>query len=184
MRIERAFGHYLAPTIVAQLCESEEEIQLGGEIRDITVIFADLSGFTATSDTMGPTELMELTNRYFKVMVESIDEHGGYVDKFIGDSVMAIWGAPSSIPDAAGQGAGLLLRHPAAREGPARKPRGIDPAGFDVKVGVASGPAIVGNVGSPSRLGYTALGDTINLAARLEKVCSASDVPSSSTRAR
>ena len=177
VRIQRAFGHYLAPSIVAQLSESEEEIKLGGEIRDITVIFADLTGFTATSDTMGPGELMELTNRYFKVMVESIDEHGGYVDKFIGDSVMAIWGAPTSVADAPGRALDccfdILQRVKALRE----SRTGIDPAGFDVKVGVASGPAIVGNVGSPSRLSYTALGATINLAARLEKVCSAFGCP-------
>ena len=157
VRIQLAFGHYLAPSIVAQLSESEEEIKLGGEIRDVTVIFADLTGFTATSDTMGPAELMELTNRYFKVMVESIDEHGGYVDKFIGDSVMAIWGAPTSIADAPGKALDccfdILQRVKALRE----SRTGIDPAGFDVKVGVASGPAIVGNVGSPSRLSYTAL---------------------------
>lgn len=176
-RVERAFGHYLAPTVVAQLSDSEEEVKLGGETRDITVIFADLSGFTATSDTMGPAELMELTNRYFQVMVESIDAHGGYVDKFIGDSVMAIWGAPSTIADAPGRALDccfdIMRRVKVLRESRA----GIDPAGFDVKVGLASGPAIVGNVGSPSRLSYTALGATINLAARLEKVCSAFGCP-------
>lgn len=171
-RIEHAFGHYLAPAIVAQLADNEEEIRLGGELREITVIFADLSGFTSTSDTMGPAELMELTNRYLTVMVESIDAHGGYVDKFIGDAVMAIWGAPSTLADTAGRAMAccfdILKRVRALKEARA----GIDPAGFDVKVGFASGPAIVGNVGAPRRLSYTALGATINLAARLEKVCS------------
>ena len=171
-RIEHAFGHYLAPAIVSQLAENEEEVRLGGELREITVIFADLSGFTSTSDTMGPGELMELTNRYLTVMVESIDAHGGYVDKFIGDAVMAIWGAPSSLQDTAGRAMAccfdILKRVRALKESRA----GIDPAGFDVKVGFASGPAIVGNVGAPRRLSYTALGATINLAARLEKVCS------------
>jgi adenylate cyclase len=171
-RIEHAFGHYLAPAVVAQLAENEEEIRLGGELREITVIFADLSGFTSTSDTMGPGELMELTNRYLTVMVESIDAHGGYVDKFIGDAVMAIWGAPSTVQDTAGRAMAccfdILKRVRALKQARA----GIDPAGFDVKVGFASGPAIVGNVGAPRRLSYTALGATINLAARLEKVCS------------
>jgi adenylate cyclase len=170
--LERAFGHYLAPAIVAQLADNEEEVRLGGELREVTVIFADLSGFTSTSDTMGPGELMELTNRYLTVMVESIDEHGGYVDKFIGDAVMAIWGAPSTVQDTAGRAMAccfdILRRVRALKESRA----GIDPAGFDVKVGFASGPAIVGNVGAPRRLSYTALGATINLAARLEKVCS------------
>ena len=172
-RVERAFGHYLAPAIVAQLSEADEELQLGGQIRDITVIFADLSGFTATSDTMDPASLMELTNRYFKVIVEAIDESGGYVDKFIGDSVMAIWGAPASVANpplnAVASAFEILKRVDALR----KLGSGKDVATFDVKIGMSTGPAIVGNVGAPRRLSYTALGPTVNLAARLEKVCSA-----------
>ena len=171
-RVERAFGHYLAPAIVAQLSEADEELHLGGQIRDITVIFADLAGFTATSDTMDPASLMELTNRYFKVIVEAIDESGGYVDKFIGDSVMAIWGAPASVANpplnAVASAFEILKRVEALRKLGAGK----GAASFDVKIGMSTGPAIVGNVGAPRRLSYTALGPTVNLAARLEKVCS------------
>jgi adenylate cyclase len=171
-RMERAFGCYLAPAIVNQLAEEEVDLQLGGEERDITVMFADLSNFTAISDTMPPRELMELTNRYFKVIVEVIDETGGYVDKFIGDSVMALWGAPAAATDAPARAlkSALLIQQRVESMKSEEAARGL--ATFDVKMGISSGPAIVGNVGAPRRLSYTALGATINLAARLEKVCS------------
>jgi class 3 adenylate cyclase/CHASE2 domain-containing sensor protein len=170
-RMETAFGCYLAPQIVAQLSEEGSDLKLGGEVREITVMFADLSNFTAISDTMQPTELMELTNRYFKVIVGVIDEMGGYVDKFIGDSVMAMWGAPASAQDSAARAvasAFLIDQRVSALNSAAPG----DTAKFGVKIGISSGPAIVGNVGTPRRLSYTALGSTVNLAERLEKVCS------------
>jgi adenylate cyclase len=140
-------------------------------VREITVMFADLSNFTAISDTMPPTELMELTNRYFKVIVGVIDEMGGYVDKFIGDSVMAMWGAPASAQDSAARAvASAFLIDQRVSE--LNSAASGDSAKFGVKIGISSGPAIVGNVGTPRRLSYTALGSTVNLAERLEKVCS------------
>jgi adenylate cyclase len=120
---------------------------------------------------MPPAELMELTNRYFKVIVEVIDKMGGYVDKFIGDSVMAMWGAPASAHDAAARAlaSAFLIEQRIGELNAAPSER--DSAKFGVKIGISSGPAIVGNVGTPRRLSYTALGATVNLAARLEKVC-------------
>ena len=170
-RMESAFGCYLAPEIVRQLSEEDIDLHLGGEVREISVMFADLSNFTAISDTMPPAELMELTNRYFKVIVEVIDEMGGYVDKFIGDAVMAMWGAPASATDSAAQAleSAFLIEQ---RVGELRSAaQGGDFSKFDVKIGIGTGPAIVGNVGTPRRLSYTALGATVNLAERLEKVC-------------
>jgi adenylate cyclase len=169
-RLERAFGCYLAPSIVSQL--SDSDLRLGGEEREVAVMFADLNNFTTISDTMGPTELMELTNRYLEVIVEVIDEMGGYVDKFIGDCVMALWGAPAGVPniqERALRSAFLIqqrMRHLKSNRS------GKDRAGFDAKIAISCGRAIVGNVGAPRRLSYTALGATVNLAARLEKVCS------------
>ena len=172
-RLETAFGCYLAPQIVRQLSEEGSDLHLGGELREITVMFADLRNFTGISDTMPPAKLMKLMNRYFKVMVKVIDRMGGYVDKFIGDSVMAMWGAPASASDAAARAlnsAFLIQRRVHALKSAAP---GSDFPRLDVKIGISSGPAIVGNVGAPHRLSYTALGATVNLAARLEKVCSA-----------
>ncbi len=171
-RMESAFGCYLAPELVRQMSEEDIDLKLGGEVRDITVMFADLSNFTAISDTMPPAELMELTNLYFKVIVGVIDEMGGYVDKFIGDSVMAMWGAPASAHDSAARAvaSAFLIDHRVSELNAAASQS--DSAKFGVKIGISSGPAIVGNVGTPRRLSYTALGAAVNLAARLEKVCS------------
>jgi adenylate cyclase len=171
-RMETAFGCYLAPELVRQMSEEDRELHLGGEVREITVMFADLTNFTAVSDTMPPAELMELTNRYFKVIVEVIDHMGGYVDKFIGDSVMAMWGAPATAADSAERAvrsAFLIDQRVSELNASASATHS---AKFGVKIGISSGPAIVGNVGTPRRLSYTALGATVNLAARLEKVCS------------
>ncbi|MEP7182520.1 MAG: adenylate/guanylate cyclase domain-containing protein [Betaproteobacteria bacterium] len=176
-RLETTFGCYLAPAIVSQLANADTDVALGGEEREITVMFADLSNFTGISDTMGPAELMKLTNRYFKIIVEVIDGMGGYVDKFIGDSVMAIWGAPARMPDAAAKAlASALAIQAQVRAMNARRAGGEEPR-FEVKIGISTGPAIVGNVGTPKRLSYTALGATVNLAARLEKVCSTFGCP-------
>ncbi len=171
-RMESAFGCYLAPELVRQMSEEDIDLHLGGEVREISVMFADLTNFTAISDTMPPAELMELTNRYFKVIVEVIDDMGGYVDKFIGDSVMAMWGAPASAADYAERAvkSAFLIDQRVSELNAAASPG--NSAKFGVKIGIASGPAIVGNVGTPRRLSYTALGPIVNLAARLEKVCS------------
>ena len=169
--METAFGCYLAPQVVRQLSEEGLAVQLGGEVREVTVMFADLSNFTGISDTMQPAELMELTNRYFKVIVKVIDRMGGYVDKFIGDSVMAMWGAPASTPDSAARALTSAFAIQRRIRELKNATGSTDLAKFDVKIGISSGPAIVGNVGAPRRLSYTALGATVNLAARLEKVC-------------
>ncbi len=171
-RMETAFGCYLAPELVRQMSEEDRELHLGGEVREITVMFADLTNFTAVSDTMPPAELMELTNRYFKVIVEVIDHMGGYVDKFIGDSVMAMWGAPASAADSAERAVKSAFLIDQRVSGLNASAAAEHSAKFGVKIGISSGPAIVGNVGTPRRLSYTALGATVNLAARLEKVCS------------
>lgn len=171
-RLEKAFGCYLAPAIVTQLGNAENEVQLGGEEREVTVMFADLTNFTAISDTMSPADLMGLTNSYFRIIVEVIDEMGGYVDKFIGDAVMALWGAPAKVTGAPALALESALRIQQRVQQLKASQGGRDIAVFDAKVGISTGPAIVGNVGAPKRLSYTALGATINLAARLEKVCS------------
>ena len=169
-RVEYAFGHYLAPAVVERLVASDASLRLGGELREVSIMFADLSGFTALSGKVGPEKLMELTNRYLQIIAEEVDRSGGYVDKFIGDAVMAIWGAPADEPDHADRAAGAALaivtRIAAARA--EDRARGED--GFSVKIGINAGVATVGNVGAPKRYNYTAVGETVNIAARLEGV--------------
>jgi adenylate cyclase len=169
-QIQHAFGHYLAPEIVRGLGEEGAALKLGGEMREVTVMFADLGGFTALSGQVSPALLMELTNRYLAFIAEAVEATGGYVDKFIGDAVMAIWGAPLGDPEHATHATDAALRVAdriaAAHAADLAEGR----PGFSVKMGLNSGPAIVGNVGTANRYNYTAVGETVNLASRLEGV--------------
>jgi adenylate cyclase len=169
-RIRSAFCHYLAPSIVDRLAESEAELHLGGERREVTIMFADLSGFTAMSTRLPPEELMTLTNSYHALMVEAVEATGGYVNQFVGDAVMAIFGAPVPDPDHAASAARAALRVVASvmQAKTDADARGVP--GYAVKIGLNSGPAVVGNVGAPKRYNYTTVGETVNIAARLEGV--------------
>jgi adenylate cyclase len=167
-RITAAFGHYLAPSIVQVLAEGGAPT-LGGETREITVMFADLSGFTAMSGRMPPEELVALTNSYLRLIVEEVERTGGYVDKFIGDAVMAFWNAPlddaNHVGNAVDSALAAVRRIEAQSAGtPEGEPR------FSVKIGIETGQAVVGNVGTEGRCNYTAVGETVNVAARLESV--------------
>jgi class 3 adenylate cyclase len=167
-RVQEAFGHYLAPSIVDRLSEHEAELRLGGERREVTVMFADLSGFTALSGKVAPEELMELTNGYLGLIVDAVETTGGYVDKFIGDAVMALWGAPLPDPDHAASAARAALRARASvMQAKAAADQRGEP-GYMVKIGLNTGSAVVGNVGAARRYNYTAIGETVNVAARLE----------------
>lgn len=168
--VQRVFGHYLAPVLVDQLAAAEKLPELGGERREVTVMFADLSGFTSLSGRIPAAALMNLTNQYLTVISEEIDKAGGYVDKFIGDAVMAVWGAPAYEPSHARKavGAALTIARRIADERMASLARGEE--GFWIKIGINSGPAVVGNAGSPRRLSYTVVGETVNLAARFESL--------------
>jgi adenylate cyclase len=169
-RIRSAFCYYLAPSLVSQLVDSEAPLRLGGERREVTIMFADLSGFTALSTQLSPEELMALTNSYHALMVEAVEAFGGYVNQFVGDAVMAIFGAPVPQPDHAACAARAALRIVASvMQAKADADRRGMP-GYAVKIGLNTGPAVVGNVGAPERYNYTAVGETVNIAARLESV--------------
>lgn len=168
--IQRAFGRYLAPSVVAELADNPGQLKLGGTVRPVSIMFADLSGFTRLSTTVGPERLVALTNEYLAIIADVVDESGGYVDKYIGDAVMAIWGAP--VPDsghaAAAVTAALNMKQRIEEAGAAAQARG-DHA-FGIKIGVYSGEAVVGNVGSSRRYNYTAVGETVNVASRMESL--------------
>ncbi|MGA7260288.1 MAG: adenylate/guanylate cyclase domain-containing protein [Stellaceae bacterium] len=169
-RIRSAFCHYLAPSLVDRLVDSEADLHLGGERREVTIMFADLSGFTAMSTKLPPEELMTLTNSYHALMVEAVEANGGYINQFVGDAVMAIFGAPVTNPDHAACAARAALRVGASvmQVKTDADRRGVP--GYAVKIGLNSGPAVIGNVGAPKRYNYTAVGETVNIAARLESV--------------
>ena len=168
--IENAFNHYLSPSIVAKLAEDPGTLKLGGERRVITVMFADLSGFTTMSGQVEPEILTAKMNKYLGLVSEQVEATGGYVDKFIGDAVMAIWGAPATDPNHAVNGVRAALGALESVERARLYDQALGEPGFSIKFGINSGPAVVGNVGTERRYNYTAVGQTVNIASRLEAV--------------
>jgi class 3 adenylate cyclase len=169
-RIEHAFSHYLAPQVVERLSEDATALRLGGELREVTVMFADLSGFTALSGRVSAEVLTRVTNEYLGYIVEEVESTGGYVDKFIGDAVMAMWGAPAADPRHATNAVRAALAAVARIHAERARAEACGELGYGVKIGVNSGPAVVGNVGTEKRYNYTAVGETVNVASRLESV--------------
>lgn len=133
-------------------------------------MFADLSGFTALSGRIDAHALVEVTNRYLAAIVEAVESTGGYVDKFIGDAVMAVWGAPVGAAGHAEAAARATLRAVVAVHRLARTDAPGGQPSFSVKIGLNSGDAVVGNVGTQRRYNYTAVGETVNVASRLESL--------------
>ena len=166
------FGRFLNPQVVNQLVEEGATPEsLSGEEREVTVLFSDIRGFTAHSETHTPREIVELLNRYFSRQVEVVFRHGGTLDKFIGDCIMAFWGAPVANPDHARAGVAAALEMTRVLEEFKRElaAQGSDIAeAFDVGIGLHSGRAVVGFIGAQQKLDYTAIGDTVNLASRIE----------------
>jgi len=135
--------------------------------REITVLFSDIRGFTSLSETADPEEVVTLLNRYFTRQVEIIFKHGGTLDKFMGDGIMAFWGAPTAYPDHAARAVEAALEMSAALDD-FRDELGTLGAALDIGIGLHTGNAVVGFIGSDERLDYTAIGDTVNSASRIE----------------
>ncbi|NEX62931.1 adenylate/guanylate cyclase domain-containing protein [Noviherbaspirillum galbum] len=165
------FRRFLNPNVVQQIVEQGETVEsLSGQERKITVLFSDIRGFTTLSEQRSPQEVVALLNRYFERQVEVIFRHGGTLDKFIGDCIMAFWGAP--VDDAAHASraiaAALDMERVLLEFRQMLIDEGSDVGDFDVGIGIHTGPAVVGFIGAPQKLDYTAIGDTVNLASRVE----------------
>jgi len=166
--MRRAFSSYMAPEVLAQVLEHPEQLALGGEAREVTLFFSDLAGFTGLAEHIGPEALVQFLNDYFTRMCEPVLAERGVIDKFIGDAIMALFGAPlrgsNHALDAvrAGLAASAVSARIAAELLAAGRPA------IETRIGCHTGPAIVGNMGSAKRFDYTAIGDTVNLASRLE----------------
>ncbi|MCL2102807.1 MAG: adenylate/guanylate cyclase domain-containing protein [Syntrophorhabdaceae bacterium] len=168
--IKGAFRQYLSPAVIDQLIEHPERLKLGGEKRIVSIFFSDIQGFAGISEGLDPEALTALLNEYLSAMTDIIQEEGGTVDKYIGDAIIAFWNAPLDQQDHAERAARSALR---CQEKLAEMRPGIrERIGIDLfmRIGLNTGAAVVGNMGSNSRFDYTILGDAVNLAARLEGI--------------
>lgn len=168
--LRQAFSRYVSPEVVETIVAHPQRLELGGEEVEATVLFADLEGFTSLSEHMPPRQLIQLLNEYFTPMTEIVLAHQGMLDKYIGDALMALWGAPVPLADHAllGCRAALEMQRAMSRLQAVWGERGLPL--LTARLGLHSGPVVAGNVGSRERFNYTVLGDTVNLASRLEGV--------------
>jgi adenylate cyclase len=166
-QIRGAFARYMSPVLVDELARHPEKLKLGGEEREMTLLFCDIRDFTTMSEKMSPEELTAFINRFFTPLTEIILAHKGTIDKYIGDCVMAFWNAPLDDPHHAANAlrAALAIRRRMAllNEGAA--------APIRIGIGINTGPCCVGNMGSDHRFDYSVIGDAVNVAARLEGQC-------------
>ena len=172
-QVERSFRHYLDAAVIEELMEHPERLQLGGERRELSVLFCDIRNFTTFSEAVPPERVVRMLNDFFTAMSDIVLSTGGLVDKFVGDQIMAFWGAPVSRADHAIQSCRAALRFRDEfhrlrgqwqQDGNSGQPGGFMNCG----VGINTGPMVVGNIGSSHRFSYTVIGDTVNVAARLE----------------
>ncbi|MCK1757408.1 adenylate/guanylate cyclase domain-containing protein [Bradyrhizobium sp. 137] len=166
--LRKSFAFYLAPEVIDTMVASGKMPALGGEMRNVTMFFSDLSGFSAIAETMTPGELVTLMNEYLSAMTDIIEGHGGYVDKYIGDSIVAMFGAPADdVAHARNAVRAALKCHEKLAELNANN-AAFAGHGLSHRIGLNSGEAVVGNIGSRRRFNYTVMSDTVNVASRLE----------------
>ncbi|MGF9756204.1 adenylate/guanylate cyclase domain-containing protein [Microvirga sp. 0TCS3.31] len=173
--VSEAFSRYLSPDLVAQLARDPSALKLGGERRNLSILFCDVRGFTTLSEKLKdePERLTTLINRLLDPLSEAVLAEGGTIDKYIGDCVMAFWNAPLPSPDhplRAARAAMRMLEAVKTLNAELRQEQGENAPVFAIGVGINTGDCVVGNVGSRWRYDYSVLGDTVNLASRLESL--------------
>jgi adenylate cyclase len=165
-----AMGKYLSPAILTEVLKDPDQLRLGGEKRVMTALFSDIRGFTSISEKLDPADLVALLNEYLSVMTDIVHKWEGVLDKYMGDAIMAWWGAPTDQPDHAYRGCmtALEMRAELAKLHATWTERGVPK--LEMGVGLNTGPMVYGNTGSYERFDFTVLGDAVNLASRLEGV--------------
>jgi adenylate cyclase len=177
-REKRRLSRFFSPAVVSKLIRSHDaDDALSSERRVVTVMFSDIRGFTSMSEHMAPEQVQAFLREYLGTMTRAVFDHGGTVDKYVGDAIVALYNAPYDMPDHAVQAVRTALEFQ-ERLGPLRRRFG-QVLGSDIRcgVGIHTGEALVGSLGSELRLEYTAIGDTINLGSRLEGLTKRFDVP-------
>jgi adenylate cyclase len=168
--IKAAFQFYVPPAVVDEIAADVGKLRLGGEKRDLTVLFSDIRGFTSMSEALAPEDLVKLLNVYFTEMTDKVFDHKGSLDKYIGDAIMAVYGAPipaAEHPNLACRTAVDMIRALDVLRAQWKR-EGLPDVG--IGIGINTGPMIVGNMGSVSRFNYTVVGDAVNLASRIESL--------------
>ncbi len=175
--IKNAFRHYLSPDVIERVLENPSLLRLGGEKRMISSFFSDVAGFTSISEGLTPEGLVNLLNDFLSEMTEIILSTGGTLDKYEGDAIISFWNAPLDQPDHAVRACRAALE--CQKRLAELRPVFLKNYGHELfmRIGVNSGPAVVGNMGSHRRFDYTAMGDTVNLASRLEGACKQYGIP-------
>lgn len=166
-RIRRAFAHYIEPALLSRIEADASLLRLGGDVRDMTVMFSDIRNFSALAERTGPAELVAVLNRLFAALGSAIVSNQGTIDKFMGDAVMAFWNAPVKLEGHAERAclAALDMREALDQLNAANGEQ------IAIGIGIATGPALVGNMGFEQRFDYSCVGDTVNVASRIEGVC-------------
>jgi len=167
-QLKKAFSSYVSPDLVKQIEKDPDKLVLGGEQRELTILFSDIRGFTTVSESLTPPELVKLLNEYLSPMTRIVLEQRGTLDKFIGDAVMALFNAPLDVPEHATHAciAAVRMMEMLKELNTGFTARGMNT--LDIGIGINTGPAVVGNMGADIRFDYTAIGDSVNLASRLE----------------
>ncbi|PCD76731.1 CHASE2 domain-containing protein [Pseudothioclava arenosa] len=169
--IRRSFAQYVAPEVLSDIEAGGHQLELGGVTKEVTVLFSDIRGFTPLSETLSATELVEMLNALFTDLGREILSERGTLDKFIGDAIMAFWNAPLDVEDHALHAARAALRMRAALAGFNRQAAARGRPPIALAIGFATGVVCVGNIGSRDRFNYTAIGEAVNAAARIETSC-------------
>ncbi len=163
----KSFGRYVPLALVKRLIR-ENRVGAGTEERDLTVMFTDIAGFTSICEGLTPSQVADFINHHLAIISRCIENEGGTIDKYIGDAVMAFWGAPDKIDDAPVRAtrAAIAIQQALAADNAQRATKGLPPV--RTRIGIHSGPLIVGDIGAPNRINYTVVGDVVNAAQRLE----------------
>ena len=170
LRVKSAMRAYLSDKVMNKVLEHPDNLKLGGVKQEITIMFCDIRGFTAYCDERDPAETMDVLNDYMEAMTQVVFKHDGTIDKYIGDCIMAFWNAPELQSDHAGMAVRCAIEmRIALADFKAQRPR-RDLDGFECGIGIHTGEALVGNMGSSLKRNYTAMGSTVNLASRLESL--------------
>ena len=176
-QIQTVFGRYVSDSVVSNIVKGgEDALKLGGQKRDIAVLFVDVRGFTPLSEGLDPTEVVEILNKYLERTTKAVFDHGGTVDKFIGDATMAIFNAPLDLDDYLLNAVRTGLDMAAASNELAPEMEAKSGRKVGLGIGINCGEAVVGNIGTSKRMEYTAIGNTVNIAARLEGKAKAGEV--------